>query len=362
MREGPAYHRAQREGGEHPEKHLRPAEPAKKAGQDACKFHVSQTESGGREESQDEIPGNRESGSRRRATQSRQVAVQDRRGRECCEQGEVERTDDGIGQALHREVDDHQQGTAHGEDGESGELGPAVSQECGSRSGAGRHEGVQPGAQPKDSTPARRCIHGVSATAAVPVASAVGRARMATRQLNALAMSMRRRAEQDDEQHGRMHSIKGKMTLTGICIAFSSARCLRLIRICWPGCAARRRSRPVGVGLDHGTGESAQVGDIGPARRALVGLPSAAPISMSCSVRTSSSASGPLPLRPAWAMADSKPSPASTAMVIWSRVSARSSAIASRPLLALAVQQEFRHEVGDHSHDRTEEAYARSTG
>src|SRR3954470_3708748 len=50
---------------------------------------------------------------------------------------------------------------------------------------------------------------------------------------------------------------------------------------------------------------------------------------MSCRVRVSSSASGPLPFFPARAMADSNPSPASTAMVIWSRVSASSRPIAS---------------------------------
>ncbi len=92
----------------------------------------------------------------------------------------------------------------------------------------------------------------------------------------------------------------------------------------------------VGVGLDHGLDEAAQLGDVGPFRQGDVGLAAAAPDLHVLQGPDSSSASGPLPFSPARAMAPSKPRPASTEISIWSRVLASSSCMAfwrSCPLL-----------------------------
>ena len=54
-------------------------------------------------------------------------------------------------------------------------------------------------------------------------------------------------------------------------------------------------------------------------------------------------------------MAESKPSPASTAMVIWSRVSAQFERDRLAALLAAAVQQQFGQEVADDRDDDGDE-------
>ena len=54
------------------------------------------------------------------------------------------------------------------------------------------------------------------------------------------------------------------------------------------------------------------------------------PVRTSCSTRSNSSASGPLPVRAAWAIAASSPSPASTQIVIWSTVFGNARSISAR--------------------------------
>ena len=162
---------------------------------------------------------------------------------------------------------------------------------------------------------------------------------------------------------GRMHSNSGKMTLTGICIAFSSARCRRLIRISVGLGSQHVGDRdPVGVGLDHGTGESSQVVDIGPARQALVRLPSrAAHLDV---LQRSDQLLGQRAVAVAAGLGHGRLEAESGLDGDGHLVEGVGQLERDRlaALLAAAVQQELRHEEGDHRHDGGEDACARSAG
>ena len=80
----------------------------------------------------------------------------------------------------------------------------------------------------------------------------------------------------------------------------------------------------------------------------------------SCRVRTISSASGPSPDRPARAIAASKPSPASTPMVIWSSVSGSARRIRVLALGRGVRQEEVGHQVAADGASRGEDQAERT--
>src|SRR5664279_818371 len=136
---------------------------------------------------------------------------------------------------------------------------------------------------------------------------------------------------------GRMQSMSGKITLTGICIALASAR-IRRFNLISAACVLSTldSARPYASAWMIDRMNCLRSGTWVRSTRSSYATRRVMPTCTSCSVRMSSAARTPVPFFATRTMAASNPRPASTAMLIWSRVSASSSvifALRSMPML-----------------------------